>query len=80
MLKADTPTQRDGRIACWLDGVPIADFPEHTLARLPHVTIDRFGLSLHIGSNTVRETKKWYDNVVAATEYIGPRFDPDSHP
>jgi hypothetical protein len=34
--------------------------------------IDRFGLSLHVGSNTLAPARKWYDNVVAATRYIGP--------
>ena len=38
----------------------------------PELKIDRFNLSLHIGSNTAGEMRKWYDNVVAATSYIGP--------
>jgi len=29
-------------------------------------------LSLHIRHNTIRENKKWYDDVVIATSYIGP--------
>jgi len=76
MLKANTPGLRDGRIACWLDGELIADFPNIRLRDIDTLTIDRFGLSLHIGSNTVGETWKWYDNVVAATSYIGPVFQP----
>ncbi len=33
MVKANTPGQRDGRIAMWLDGKLIADFPEFAATR-----------------------------------------------
>jgi hypothetical protein len=36
----------------------------------------RPALSFHIGSNPAGATKKWYDDVVAATSYIGPIFTP----
>jgi len=72
MLQANTPGARDGRIALWLDGRLIADFQNLRLRDVATLTIDRFNLSLHIGSNTAGETHKWYDNVVAATSYIGP--------
>jgi hypothetical protein len=72
MLRANTPAQRDGQITVWVDGVIAADFPNLRLRDVPELTIDRFNLSLHIGSNTRGATFKWYDNVVAATEYIGP--------
>jgi len=76
MLKANTPGLRDGRVACWLDGELIADFVNLRLRDIDTLKIDRFGLSLHIGSNTRAETWKWYDNVVAATSYIGPLYEP----
>jgi hypothetical protein len=76
MVKANTPGLRDGRIACWLDGEMIADFTNLRLRDVDTLKIDRFNLSLHIGSNTAGETWKWYDNVVAATSYIGPVFQP----
>jgi hypothetical protein len=72
MLQANTPGMRDGRIACWLDGTLIADFPNLRLRDVDTLMIDRFNLSLHTGSNTSGDTWKWYDNVVAATSYIGP--------
>lgn len=72
MLKANTPGLRDGRIAFWLDGALVADFPNLRLRDIESLKIDRFGLSFHIGSNPGGETKKWYDNVVAASSYIGP--------
>jgi hypothetical protein len=75
MVKANTPGKRDGRIACWLDGKLIADFPNLRLRDVATLKIDRFDISFHIGSNTAAATKKWYDNVVAASAYIGPLVD-----
>src|SRR5262249_34413412 len=71
MVKANTVGQRDGRIACWLDGVLIADFPNLRLRDIDTLKIDRVSLDLHIGSNTIRANKKWYDDAVVATSYIG---------
>lgn len=71
MLRANTPGVRDGRITCWIDGEIVADFPNLRLRDVGSLKIDRFGLSLHFGSNPTL-THKWYDNVVAATAYIGP--------
>jgi hypothetical protein len=76
MVQANTPGERDGRITVWLDGELVADFPNLRLRDVASLTIDRFGLSFHIGSNPNGETKKWYDNVVAATSYIGPLVEP----
>jgi hypothetical protein len=75
MLQANTPGMRDGRIAMWLDGALIADFRNLRLRDVETLRIDRFNLSLHIGSNTRSETRKLYDDVVAATSYIGPVYD-----
>jgi len=72
MLKANTVGRKDGRVACWLDGKLIADFPGLRLRDVETLKIDHFGIGLHIGSNTRRENRKWYDDVVAATSYIGP--------
>jgi hypothetical protein len=76
MLQANTPGQRNGRIAFWLDGKLLADFMNLRLRDVDTLKIDRFGLSFHIGSNPNGATKKWYDNVVAATSYVGPVFMP----
>ena len=72
MLQANTPGQRDGRIRVWLDGELVADFGNLRFRDEAKLKIDRFGLSFHIGSNPKGETHKWYDNVVAATQHIGP--------
>ena len=72
MLKANTPGQRDGRIGCWVDGKLIADFPNLRFRDVNTLKIMRASLDLHIHDNVVRENKKWYDDVVIATSYIGP--------
>lgn len=72
LVLANTPGKRDGRIAFWLDGKLLADFQNIRLRDVTTLTIDRFGLALHVGSNPNGEQRKWYDNVVAATSYIGP--------
>ena len=76
MVRANTPGQRDGRITIWLDGDVTADFQNLRLRDVDSLKIDRFGLSFHIGSNPSGVARKWYDNVVAATSYIGPMVDP----
>jgi hypothetical protein len=72
MVKANTPGLRDGRVAFWLDGKLIADFPNLRLRETSALKIDRFTIDLHVKSNTLSVARKWYDNVVAATSYIGP--------
>jgi len=73
MVQANTPGLKDGRIAFWLDGNLLADFGNLRLRDVASLKIDRFGLSFHIGSNPNGTAKKWFDDVVAATSYIGPR-------
>jgi hypothetical protein len=72
MVRSNTPGQRNGRIAMWLDGKLIADFPNLRLRDTSALKIDRFSIDLHIRNNTVSVAKKWMDNVVAARSYIGP--------
>lgn len=72
MVHANTPGQRDGRVRVWVDGALVADFPNLRFRDVESLRLDRFGLSFHIGSNTAGESRRWYDNVVAATSYIGP--------
>jgi hypothetical protein len=72
MVKANTPGQRDGRVAVWLDGNVIADFPNLRFRETTSLQLDQFTIDLHVKSNTLAVAKKWFDNVVAATSYIGP--------
>ena len=72
MVKANTPGRRDGRIACWLDGRLIADFPGFRLRDVDSLKIDLFGIALFMRPNNIRANTRWFDDVVAATSYIGP--------
>ncbi|MCC7380179.1 MAG: hypothetical protein IT384_00005 [Deltaproteobacteria bacterium] len=72
MVKANTPGLRDGRIAIWEDGEIVADFPNMRLRDVPSLTINRFQVVLHARDNPNGVARKWIDNVVAATSYIGP--------
>jgi len=71
MVKANTPGLRDGRIAVWVNGALVADFLNLRLRDTTDLTIERMSLGLHAGSSP-RLNKKWYDNLVVATSYIGP--------
>jgi hypothetical protein len=72
MVHANTPGSRDGRIAMWVDGELVADFPNLRLRDVATLTMDRAFISFHARAVPV-ETHKWIDDVVVATSYIGPR-------
>jgi hypothetical protein len=74
MVQANTVGERDGRIAIWLDGALVADFHNLRFRDIDSLTIDRFALAFHIGSNPNGATRKWYDNLVVAESYIGPLY------
>lgn len=76
MVRANTVGQRDGRVTVGADGKVAADFGNLRFRDIESLKIDRFGLQFHLGSNPNGETKKWYDNVVAAKSYIGPMVAP----
>lgn len=72
MVQANRPGRRDGRIACWVDGKLIADFPNFRLRDVETLKIDVFGIALFMRPNDIRANTRWFDDVVAATSYIGP--------
>jgi hypothetical protein len=72
MLQANAIGEKDGRIACWVDGKLIADFTGLRLRDDPTLKINWASVDLHIKNNTIRANSKWYDDVVIATSYIGP--------
>lgn len=73
MVKANTPGRRDGRIACWLNGKLVADFPNLRLRDVAALKIDYVTVGGYINPNKVRTNRLWFDDVVAATSYIGPQ-------
>ena len=74
MVKANTPGLRDGRIAAWIDGNLVADFPNLRLRDVNTLKMNEFSISMH-AYHCANDTHKWVDNVVVATSYIGPLVD-----
>jgi hypothetical protein len=79
MVKTNTPGQRDGRVAAWVDGALIADFQNVRVRDTSSLKISQIQLELHAQSNTVRSDRKWYDNLVVAKSYIGPMSSGTPH-
>lgn len=71
MVKANTPGQRNGRAAFWIDGRLIADFTNLRMRDINTLKIDNVQFVLH-AKTCPRVTRKWYDNIVVAKSYIGP--------
>ncbi len=71
MAQANTPGQRDGRVAFWVDGRIAADFPNLRFRSVDALKINRVDVGMyesrHNGLHRV-----WIDDVVVATAYIGP--------
>ncbi|GIW87072.1 MAG: hypothetical protein KatS3mg108_1396 [Isosphaeraceae bacterium] len=76
MVQANRPGHHDGRVACWLDGELIADFTGLHLRDLDSLKINHVEINLHIKTNPTRENRKAYDDIVIATEYVGPIVEP----
>ena len=74
--KKDVFPVRDGRIAVWVDGEPVMDYPNLFLRYTPENKIDSVSFGSQVRSNPGPETYIWYDNVVLSTEYIGPYVTP----
>ena len=73
MVKANTPGQRDGRIAFWVDGKLAGDFPNMRLRDVDALKITRFTLEIYTGNPKVLGPAiMWYSDVVVAKSYVGP--------
>ena len=71
MVRANTPGQRDGQVKYWIDGKLISDFPNLNIRSIGTLKMDEAHIGLH-AIHSERVNKKWYDNVVIATQYVGP--------
>jgi hypothetical protein len=71
MVKANTIGKNDGEVAYWIDGKLTSRFTNLFLRSISSLKIDYTALRLH-ALHSERVNKKWYDNVVIATKYIGP--------
>jgi hypothetical protein len=78
MVQLNTVGSRNGRVAVWVDGKLMADYQNLVLRSDPTLHIDDADLQAYIQNNTGPNMRKWYDNVVVATSYIGPMGDSSS--
>ena len=77
-VKANTPGHPDGELDCWVDGVHCGRFRRINWRSSARLRVNRVHLSLwlegdawdRLGGGQTRTV--WYDDVVVATQYIGP--------
>ena len=79
MVKTNTPGQNNGEVKFWIDGKVAGDFPNLFIRSIDTLKIDNADIGLH-ATNVTQPLKKWYDNVVIATKYIGPMASPSPSP
>jgi hypothetical protein len=72
MVQANTPGERDGRVAFWVDGTLAGDFPNLRL-RSVGILKANYVVIVSYSSSSHPNVTHWYDDVVAATSYIGPQ-------
>ncbi|MBN1674706.1 MAG: hypothetical protein JXR37_26920 [Kiritimatiellae bacterium] len=71
MVQNNTPGERDGRVGVWIDGNLVADHPNLRFRGIAEIA-SRF-INLGVYSSAVfADQTVWYDDLVAATRYIGP--------
>jgi hypothetical protein len=71
MADAGAPGSRGGRVAFWVDGRLAADFPNLKFRTTPDLRFEWIGIGLY-ESRRNGPHEVWFDDVVAATRYIGP--------
>lgn len=77
MLKSNTPGQYDGELKMWIDGILKGYVEDLRFRTCGTLKINEFTHSAYVGGLWVseRDQKLWDDNLVIATEYIGPMAD-----
>ena len=77
MVKANTPGERDGRVAFWVDGKLRGDFPNLRFRTVEELKPNNVIIVAHSSRVQPNQTL-WYDDIVAATSYIGPQVPAES--
>ncbi|MFN4258794.1 MAG: hypothetical protein ACK4RK_05820 [Gemmataceae bacterium] len=78
-VKANTAGRDDGELDCWIDGKKCGEFRGINWRSTDALKVNKIQLSLWLegqayernGGGTTRTV--WYDDVVVATKYIGPK-------
>ena len=75
MVQANTPGRADGRQAFWVDGKKIGDFGGIEWRASADLKANAFWLMSYVTEHSAKTNKVnrvWFDDVVVATDYIGP--------
>ena len=76
MVKCSTPGKPDGQVALWIDGRGLAHHTDINWRSSGKLKLNAFWLMLYVTEHSAKKNKVntvWFDDVVVATEYIGPR-------
>ena len=71
MVQANEPGRSDGRVAFWIDGRLAADFPNLRFRSVASLKLNWIAIGLYESSRPGLR-RIWVDDIVLATEYIGP--------
>lgn len=80
-VKANAAGREDGELDCWIDGKKCGEFRKINWRSVDTLKVNKVQLSLWLepgayaraGGGTTRTV--WYDDVVVATNYIGPKAE-----
>jgi hypothetical protein len=78
-VKVNTPAEDDGELDCWVNGTKCGEFRGINWRSVESLKLNQVDLALYLpttgfdtaGGGDTRTV--WYDDVVVATEYIGPK-------
>jgi len=74
MVQCNTVGKADGRQAFWIDGVKVGDFGGFEWRTAEDLRVNAFWLMSYVTDRWTKHpvNRVWFDDVVVATEYIGP--------
>ena len=75
MVQCNTPGEDDGEVALWIDGTRRAHHKGINWRSSADLKLNAFWLMLYVTDHSAKTHKVntvWFDDVVVATEYIGP--------
>lgn len=72
MIKVNTIGKGDGELNLWIDGKLVYERNAMRFRSEASLALDKIGLMGYIHENSVRTNRVYFDDIVAATEYIGP--------
>ena len=76
MVACNTPRQPDGEVALWIDGKQLAHHKNINWRSDAKLKLNALWLMLYVTAHSAKKNTVntvWFDDVVVATKYIGPR-------